>query len=191
MKKPSLTLDTSCVMSLLHLPGDSTSADELKAMEQIQQWGLDARIKISVSEKSRTEALLNQESARTLDPNNEARFKKWLQTLNILNDYESVTGRWILGVSRLGVDTVLGSESESEDYEGMTQLLFGTSPENLKEGDVFDLAILFEHYIQGNDLFVTRDKKNNILKKRSEIEQKWNVVVCSPIEAVTILKRAT
>lgn len=191
MKKPSLTLDTSCVISLLHLPEDSTSVDELEALEQIQQWGIDARIEISISEKSRTEALLNQERARTLDPNNQSRFDKWLQTLNILNDYGSVTGRWILGVSRLGVDTVLGSESESEDYREMAQLLFGTSPKNLKEGDVFDLAILFEHYIQGNDFFVTRDRKNNILKKRSEIKHNWNVVVCSPIEAVTILKQAT
>ncbi len=191
MKKPTLTLDTSCVMSLLHLPEDSTPPDERLALEKIQQWGIESRIDIYISEKSRTEALLNQERAQKHDPDNRIRFEKWSKTLNILKNYSTVSGRWIMGISRLGIDTVLGSENESDNYQKMAQLLFGTSPNNLKEGDLFDLAILFKHFIQGNDLFVTRDMENNIIKKKSEIKQEWKIVVCTPIEAVKILPPAS
>ena len=188
MKKPFLTLDTSCVISLLRLPEDSTPHNELEALEQIQQWNIDNKIEIYISEKSRTEAILNKEESVKLDPENSSRFEKWLKTLNILGGYETVSGRWIKGISRIGVDTVLGTVSESEDFDKIAHFLFGKSLNNLNEGDVFDLAILFEHYIHGNDLFITRDKKNNILKKKSELKQNWNIIVCDPIEAVKILR---
>lgn len=188
MKKQLLTLDTSCVISLLRLPEDSTNHNELEALEQIQQWNIDKKIEISISEKSRTEAILNIDKAVQLDPQNRSRFEKWLKTLNILDNYETASSRWILGISKLGIDTVLGSESEKEDYDKIAHLLFGTSPENLNEGDVFDLAILLEHYIHGNDFFVTRDMKNNMLKKKSELKRNWNIIVCNPIEIMNILK---
>jgi hypothetical protein len=188
MSIPSLTIDTSCVISLLHLPEDSTPADELNALEQIQAWGETGRFEIFISEKSRTEAILNLEKARNIDPANRARSEKWLQTLNNLERYESLKGRWIVGVSRLGIDTVPGSDAESADYEDMARVLFGTSPTQLKNGDVFDLAILFEHYTQGNYIFVTRDRKNNMLQKKAELKQKWNIVVCNPVDAMKILE---
>jgi len=58
MKKPFLTLGTSCVISLLRLPEDSTPRIELKALEQIQQCNIDNEIEISISEKSRTGVFL-------------------------------------------------------------------------------------------------------------------------------------
>jgi hypothetical protein len=182
----SLTLDTSCVISLLCLPKDSTPADELDALELLQGWQTDARVEIFISEKSRTEALLNLERARTVDPANRERAEKWLETLNLLDQHKPVTGRWILGVSRLGIDTVLGSEAESDVYEELAQVLFSSSPPQLNEGDLFDLTILFEHYIQQNDLFVTRDKANNMLRKRTVLEANWNILVCSPVEATRL-----
>ena len=188
MKKPFLTLDTSCVISLLRQPEDSTPYNELEALEQIQQWNIDNKIEISISEKSRTEAIFNIDKAVQIDPQNHSRFNKWLNTLNILDNYKTVNSRWILGISRLGVDTVLGSEHEKEEYNKISRFLFGKSPENLNEGDAFDLVILFEHYIHGNDFFITRDLKNNMLKKKSELKQNWNIIVYDPIEAVKILR---
>jgi len=43
----------------LRLPEDSTPESELRALEQIQQWNIDKKIEVLISEKSRTEAILN------------------------------------------------------------------------------------------------------------------------------------
>lgn len=188
MNLPSLTLDTSCVMSLLRLPKDSTPPDELLALELIQGWRTSARVEIFISEKSRTEALANLERAKTVDPANRERSEKWLKTLSLLEQYKPTSGRWILGLSRLGIDTVLGSDAEGDVYDELAQVLFGTSAQQLDRGNLFDLAILFEHYIQQNDFFVTRDQANNMLRKRAELEAKWNIVVCSPQQATTRLR---
>lgn len=188
MENPRLTFDTSCVMSLLYLPGDSTPKDELESLEQIQSWGISGRIKIFVSEKSRTEAKLNLQKAQENDPDNSARLEKWKSALEVLNSYETLLGRWILGVSALGVDTVLASDEETKVYEEMSEFLFDNPPDQNNEGDVFDLGILFEHFTQGNDLFVTRDGRNSMLRKKDEIKQKWNIVVCTPLIAKKLLE---
>ncbi len=52
MKVPSLTMDTSCVMSLLNLPEDSTPINEIEALENLFQWSLKKTIKISISVRS-------------------------------------------------------------------------------------------------------------------------------------------
>ncbi len=184
---PIVTLDTSCVISFMRLPGDSTPADEIHALEQIQKWHIEGQITLMISEKSRSESLANLEKANNLNPNDRARSEKWLQTLRILAGYEAVTGRWILGLSRLGIDTILGSNAENQAYEDMAQVLYGKSPSHLKEGDVYDLAILFEHFTEKNDLFVTRDAKSRMLQKKCDLKQKWNIIVCDPIEAQRIL----
>ncbi len=189
MNVPSLTMDTSCVMSLLNLPEDSTPKNEIKALENLYQWNLDETIKISISEKTRTETINNLSRAKQVDSQNSKRIEKWLKTLEILNSYESIKGRWILGISRLGVDTVLGSEGEKDQWERMSDVLFGKTPSNLHEGDAFDLAILFEHYVQKNDYFVTRDTKNNMLKKKLDLKKIWNIKVTNPIEIVAILEK--
>lgn len=188
MQKKSLTIDTSCVISLLQLPEDSTPKGELEALHQIQKWSIEKRIVIAISEKSRTESILNQEKAKQLSPMRSSRLLKWLNTLEILNNFETVISRWI-GTSRLGIDTVLCSKNEKSDFDKLSLLLFEKYPENMKEGDVFDLAILFEHYIHGNDFFVTRDIKNNMVKKKAELRSNWNIIVCNPIEVVNILRK--
>ena len=188
MNTPSITFDTSCLISLLRLPEDSTPIDEILALEQIQQWHVDGDIEIFISEKSRTEAMLNVDIARNSDPENTIRFEKWLSTLRLMGNYETVGGVWILGVSRLGVDTVLGSDADSDAYMKIAKLLFDKEPSHLKDGDVFDLAILYEHYRQSNDLFVTRDKKNGILKKGLELEKLWGISVSGPVDAELVIK---
>ena len=187
MRIPLVTLDTSCVISLLCLPDDSTPPDELKALEEIQNWHMEGRIILMISEKSRTESLMNLEKAHNLESSDRTRSKKWLQTIKILAGYEPVKGRWIIGMSRLGIDTVLGSDDEKQAYEDMAQALYGKAPSSLKEGDAYDLAILFEHFIEKNDLFITRDAKSPMVRKKSELERRLNIIVCNPIEAQKIL----
>lgn len=188
MKVPTLTMDTSCVMSLINLPEDSTPINEIDALENLFQWSLKKTIKISISEKTRTEAIINISKAKEIDSQNSERIEKWIKTLEILKSYESLKGRWILGISRLGVDTVLGSEEENEQWKRMSDVLFGKPLSSLHEGDAFDLAILFEHYVNKNDYFVTRDTKNNMLKKKLELNRIWNIKVTNPIEIVAILE---
>lgn len=188
MDTPRITFDTSCVMSLLYLPKDSTPKEELEALEQLQLWQVKDQIKIFVSEKSRTEAKFNLEKAKESNPQDSARLEKWYNAIKVLDNYETLIGRWILGISGLGVDTVLASDGEAKVYEEISQLLFENSPEENIEGDVFDLGILFEHFTEGNELFVTRDGKNRMLRKKDEIKQKWNIAVCTPVEAKKILE---
>jgi len=105
------------------------------------------------------------------------------------NGYGTVGGAWILGISRLGIDTVLVSDADADTYLKMAKLLFDKEPSQLKKGDVFDLAILYEHYRQGNDFFVTRDRKNGILRKSRELERLWSISVFGPIEAKRMIER--
>ena len=188
MTKPKITLDTSCVISLLQLPDDSTPQVELSALEEIQRWGAGNRIEIFVSEKSRTESMQNIDRASANDPQNSARWKKWSLALKTLHTYEATEGRWILDISRFGIDTTFGSDDEGREYEEISHLLFGRPPSMLNLGDLFDLAILFEHYIQRNDLFVTRDRQNGILRNKTELNERWNITVAEPVDAETFLR---
>lgn len=184
MKKPSLTFDTSCVISLLKLPGDSTPEDELIALEKLLKLSSEGKIKISISEKSRTEAMNNLSFTYDKDSKNIKRIEKWIKTLYTMDSFDSLRGRFIIGQSRLGIDTILGSDKEALDYKIISHILFGNNPTELNEGDAFDLSILFEHFIERNDFFVTRDKKNNMFKRRSDLEKQFNIIVLGPIEAL-------
>lgn len=188
MDTPRLTFDTSCVMSLLYLPNDSTPKEELEALEQLQAWRINGQIEIFISEKSRTEAKFNLEKAQESNTHDSTRLEKWRNTIEILDNYATLTGMWILGVSYLGVDTILASDGEAKVYEELSRFIFDNPPDQNIEGDIFDLGILFEHFIEGNDFFVTRDGKNTMLQKKGEIQRKWNIVICTPIEAKRILE---
>jgi len=59
---PHLTFDTSCIVSLLGC--DNTPADELRALRQILEWEKLGKVRIWISEKSRTESQLNLKRAR-------------------------------------------------------------------------------------------------------------------------------
>lgn len=117
MRKHCLTFDTSCVISLLRLPGDSTPEDELIALEKLMKLSLKRKIKISISEKSRTEAMDNLSLAYDKDSQDSKRIEKWLKTLHVMDFFNPLRGRFIIGQSRLGNDTVLGSDEEALDYE--------------------------------------------------------------------------
>lgn len=153
------------MISLLKLPGDSTPEDELIALEELLKLSLKRRIKISISEKSRTEAMNNLSFAYDKDSQNSKRIEKWLKTLHVMDSFDLLGGRFIIGQSRLGIDTVLDSDGAALDYERISQILFGKNPIELNDGNAFDLSILFEHFVEQNDFFIIRDKKTICLKE--------------------------
>lgn len=166
---PRLTFDTNCIVSLLGR--DETPPEEFAALYQIQRWHEEGRVRIWISEKTRTESL-----SRT-------------DTLSRLQEYPVAQSRWILGVSRLGIDTVLASDEQATDYSEMTRVVLPGQPLATRNlGDVFDMAILFEHYLQQNDLFVTRDGRLLRPAVRAKLRQRFGIRATDPIEAVTVLR---
>ena len=179
-----VTFDTNCIMSLLNLPSDKTPAEDIQALRQIMQWRDEKRLTVWVSEKSLTEAEKNLEKSRQSNSSDAHIYEsKWLYTVKVLGSYPypPLSGRFHVGKSKLGVDTRIASDSSKQDFEGISKLLFKKSPQDLKQDHQFDVIILFEHYIQGNDLFVTRDP--DIFKKETELKAKWGISVSKPIEA--------
>lgn len=185
---PHLTLDMSCIVSLLGR--DNTPTDELTALRQILEWERVGKVRIWISEKSRTESQLNLQIARDYKEVETERIHKWVETLLQLNEYPVTQPIWILGISKLGVDTVPASDEQGQIYDEMMGIIFPDKDlRGRRKGEVYDMAILFEHYLQGNALFVTRDKKS-ILKARvkTELQKRWGVRVVSPIEALAVLQ---
>jgi hypothetical protein len=96
---------------------------------------------------------------------------------------------WVFGVSRLGVDTVLASKEQAAESDAMQFVVFPTPLlSRQRTGDVYDMAILFEHYLQGNDVFVTLDSKR-VLRPHvvANLRRRWGVRVMRPSEAIRLL----
>lgn len=180
---PHLTFDTSCIVSLLGC--DNTPADKLIALRQILEWEKLGKVRIWISEKSRTESQFNLKRARGHNILEIEQESKWLETLSYLNKYPVTKPIWILGISKAGVDTVPASDEQGQIYDEMMSVIFPDKDlREMREGDVYDMAILFEHYLQENDLFVTRDKKSILKAKvKTELRKKWGIRIVSPIEA--------
>jgi len=187
MKKPSLTIDTNCFVSLVCPLDDKTPPDELNALKLIKQWGIDSLIDIFISEKSRNEALQILENANFKEPTNQEIIEKWSKPLNILKNYDSITGIFIVGRSRIGSNEAIASTNDVTIFDNMSQLLYGKSPNDLKNDVFYDLAILFEHISNKIDIFVTRDKEH-ILSKKAYLKQKCNILVFNPVDAVKYLQ---
>ncbi len=185
---PQLTFDTSCIVSLLGR--DNTPAGELTALRQILEWERVGKVRIWISEKSRTESQLNLQIARDYKGVETERIHKWIETLSYLNKYPVTKPIWILGISKLGVDTVPASDEQGQIYDEMMSVIFPDKDlREMRKGDVYDMAILFEHYLQENDLFVTRDTKSILKAKvKTELRKKWEIRIVSPIEALTLLQ---
>ena len=185
---PQLTFDTSCIVSLLGR--DNTPADEFTALRQILEWERLGKVRIWISEKSRTESQLNLQIARDNKGVETERIHKWIETLLHLNKYPVTKAIWILGISKAGVDTVPASDEQGQIYDEMMSDIFPDKDlRAMRKGDVYDMAILFEHYLQENDLFVTRDTKSVLKAKvKTELRKKWGIRIVSPIEALTVLQ---
>ncbi len=164
---PNLTFETSCLISLWG--NDGTPEEELVVLRKLQKWHEAGRVRIWISEKSRTQ------------------FTK-PHTFSLLSEYPTTQGAWILGVSKLGIDTTLVSDEQAQIHNEMTHVVFPNLSITSKEphlGDVFDIAILFEHYLQKNDLLVTRDRAH--LLKQKQLRDRWGIRVVDPVEALKII----
>jgi len=180
---PSLTLDTSCIISVLHIGGDQTNNNEIVASEKILEAHDRGKLKIWVSQKSVNEAILNFENAGE----NQERIEKWLTTLYLLDDFDKTQSVWVWDVSRFDIDTVFASEDQADAFMRIEQVIMGNKSK-LNIGDVYDIAILYEHHLQGNDLFVTLDAKIFRKTVTQKLFEKFGIRVVTPTEAVSILE---
>jgi hypothetical protein len=180
---PNLTFDTSCIIPLLGLSSDNTAPDEVAALEKIKIAHENGALKIWVSQKSLNEATLNLQSAG----NDPSRIEKWLSTLKLLDEFDVARSAWILDTSGLDTDTASVTDEQAEEYNQICEILVGNKT-GLKLGDIFDIAIFYEHRLQGNELFVMRDTK--IFRKTviTHLLDKFNIRVVKPTIAIDVLR---
>ncbi len=180
---PNLTFDTSCIISLLQLDGEQTDDDEIEALEKMLDAHDRDKLSIWVSKKSVNEAALNLANAGA----DEARAEKWLTTLHFLDDFEKTQSVWVLGVSRLGDDTVLATDEQADEYNQIKKILIGNK-KNVKLGDGFDIAILYEHRLQRNELFVVRDARMFRKTVVDRLFHEFGIKIVTPKAAIEILE---
>lgn len=180
---PNLTLDTSCIIALLHFGNDQTDADELMALEKLKSAHNVEKVKIWVSHKSVGESISNLENAG----DDQVRTKKWLDTLTLLDEFDKAKSIWVLGVSRLGVDTVWASDEQVKEYNQIKEIVIGNKT-SVKDGDIFDIAIFYEHYLQRNDLFITLDTKIFRPSVVARLLKEVGIRVLTPSQAISVLK---
>ncbi len=182
-RTPNLTLDTSCIIPFLHLPDDFTDQSNIAALEKLQKAYSGKKLTLWVSKKSINETLMNLEKSGA----DESRHQKWIDTFQFLGEYNKTVSVLILGVSKLGYDAVIASDDQANEFERIKQVIIG-SKSKLNEGDIYDIAILYEHHLQHNDLFVTLDRKifrQTIIK---ELFTKFGIRTVTPVQAVSILE---
>ncbi len=182
-KTPNLTLDTSCVIPLLRLASDQTNLDEIIALEGIKLAHDKGELKIWISQKSINEARLNLEIAGT----NQARIDKWISTINLLEEFDTTQSVWVWGASSFGLDTVFASNDQVDKYEEIKKVLVGNKS-NVELGDTFDIAILYEHQLQGNEMSVTLD--NRMFRKTvvDKLHDEFAIRIVTPKNVIEILK---
>lgn len=91
---------------------------------------------------------------------------------------------WILGTSRLGIDTILAGPDMSEPIEG---IMFPTT-KSLKSNQEYDVEHLRWHVLTGGDVFVTRDSKDYIVRGKKESLANFGIWVFQPKELVNFLE---
>jgi phosphoribosylglycinamide formyltransferase-1 len=180
---PNLTLDTSCIVPLLHLPDDFTDQNEIHALEKIQKAHVENKLAIWVSKKSVNESLMNLQNPKA----DQTRYEKWLDTLQLLDDYNKTASALVLDISRLDYDAVLVSDEQADAFMKIEQVIKGNKSK-LDIGDVYDISILYEHYLQGNDLFVALDAKIFRKTVMQRLNEKFGIRVVTPLNAMSILE---
>jgi phosphoribosylglycinamide formyltransferase 1 len=179
----NLTLDTSCIIALLHIGGDQTNDNEIAALEKMLEAHDREKLKIWVSQKSVNEATLNLENASA----DQDRIEKWLTTLYLLDDFEKTQSVWVWDVSRFDIDTVFASDDQADTFMKIEQVIKGNKIK-LNIGDVYDIAILYDHHLHGNDLFITLDAKIFRKSVTQKLFENFGIRVVTPTEAVSILE---
>jgi hypothetical protein len=162
---------------------DNTPEDEFKALTKLVNLAKSDKVHIWVSWKSDWETAENIENE-----DNENRKSIWEETQTILNKLPHNTGLFILGVSSLGVDTTFGSDADADFVEDIKKLAYpNKGSSKIGRGHIFDTAILADHRMQGNDIFVTRDKKFLKASFTSHLKDKWDILIVDPCTAVEML----
>ena len=167
----TLTLDTSCINA-------KGKNQELNQLEILQDKGLILLVRTTSVEEE------------LLQPDDEL-YRS--QRIEKFNKYDEVDiGIWVLGFSRLGISTKLGSESSQEEMNQMAAILFPTRTwSSLTTNQLRDIMILHTHWINKRDIFVTLNSHDFIGRRgtrKKRLGQLFNISVMTPIEALEYIK---
>lgn len=167
-----LTFDTSCI----------NAKQKVEELNQLEAWHKKELIKI-VSSTSVVEELLQPDK----EPYRTQRLRKF-------NKYDAEdTAYWVLGYSRLGISTKLGSESTKGEMERIADILFPNRKwHSLTHNQIRDVMALHTHWTYERDVFVTLNTNDFIGKsevKRSRLKEIFQILVMTPKEALEYVKR--
>lgn len=172
----ALTFDTSCI----------NAKQRVQELNQLEAWQKEGLITI-VSSTSVEEELLQ------LDKEQPDREPYRAQRLEKFNTYDAEdTAYGVIGYSRIGISTKLGSESTKEEMEHVAAILFPNSSWfSLTDSQRRDVMALHTHWTYKRDIFVTLNTKDFIGKnevKRNRLKETFGILVMSPKEALAYVK---
>lgn len=167
----TLTLDTSCINA-------KGMNRELNQLEALQKKGLIQLVSTTSVEEEHLQE--DKEPYRT-------------QRLEKFSNYDEVdVGYWVLGYSRLGISTKLGSEATQEEMKKMATILFPSCDwSTLTSNQIRDVMVLHTHWTHKRDVFVTLNSKDFIGKKemkKKRLGQLFDILVMTPSGALDYTK---
>lgn len=163
----TLTFDTSCI----------NAKGKNQELNQLEAWQKQGLIHIVSSTSVEEEHLqTDDEPYRT-------------HRLDKFRTYDEVdTAFWVLGYSRLGISTKLGTESTQEEMMLIASILFpGRNWPSLTPRQIRDVMALHTHWINSRDVFVTLNSKDFVGKngaKQKYLFGTFGIVVMRPPEAL-------
>lgn len=187
--RPALTLDTSCVISILPTelvyPPDGATREEREALHVLVNLAEIRQISLWSSESALKES--RERFEQFADTPSKA---KWRGAIDTLQSLPQIWPGWYLGVSgysELGVATWVSENDPEPMASRLNELLENCEGKPPRAGEIIDMEIIADHYRAGFDLFVIREKRflNDCVRQPILAEFKLRIV--SPIEAISTL----
>lgn len=171
-----LTFDTSCINA-------KQKIQELNQLEALQRQRL---IKIVISTSVEEEHLQLDKQQPDQEPYRTKRLDK-------LNTYDTKdTAYWVLGLSRLGISTKVGSKKTKDEKERMAAILFPNSKwGSCTTNQIRDIMALHTHWTYKRDAFVTLNSRDFIGRngtKRNQLKETFGILVMNPSEALAYVE---
>lgn len=167
-----LTFDVSCI----------NAKQKIQELNQLEAWQRKGLIKIVSSTSIEEEHLQLDKEQPDKEPYRTQRLGKF-------NTYDDIdTAYWVIGYSRIGISTKLGSESTKEEMERMAAILFPNCRwSSLTSNQIRDVMALHTHWTYKRGVFVTLNTNDFIGRKeakRNRLKETFEILVMTPKEAL-------
>lgn len=128
-------------------------------------------------------SVMDLETSRAQDPG------KLVELRSLQGEFIEETGVWVLGHSRLGVDTMLGSGADASGWERLWTVLFPHKQRTAtNDQTVRDAMHIHTAMRSGSNAFLTREKQ--LLSRAPEISAEFNSFgIWTPEHGLDVVER--